>query len=169
MDWLQQIDFTAAKKVLKKILDVEDSQELVAKEVSLNNRMLKVLMNAPYQQALLHLKDGELDKYKDKVIVAITQDPLNLRARILYVQLLNYFGSDDRAIEECFNLLEWLGLSQQLAVFLPAALMGIYSDYLREQRASIWPFYREQDATMSRRFYVPQTRSSQNGDTNIPL
>jgi hypothetical protein len=93
--------------------------------------LLGIVIKAPYQQAVMHLREGELEKCKDKLIEAISLDELNLPAMLLYANILRFNQNYILALDVYWDVLEKFGFRQDL---VPLPLFEAYRKKFFESR-----------------------------------
>lgn len=148
-DWMASKGLVLAEGAIRAALDVPSFESLVKDELRLINNKLDVLLNAPYKQALMHLKEGELEKCKNKVIEAVTLNDLDLPARILYIYLLRYEEKYELALEYYWDLMERFGFRLDL---IPAPILKMYSDwYFQPAMKDLNAITQERDSIFGRK------------------
>ncbi len=65
---------------------------------------LKLLIDAPYKQAIMHLRLNEIECAKNKLIEALSMNEFDISARLLYIRVLLYLGYIQEAIEQYWKL-----------------------------------------------------------------
>lgn len=118
----------------KELLEVSDSDSALQRSVDNINSKLDRLLNAPYEVALRHLREGSVEKSMDYLKIAMAQTPLNIPARLLHIKLLCRLKKFDLALDELWEFArsfsyridlippviheaycQWLGSMQQIA------------------------------------------------------
>lgn len=131
------LDFITDKileTVLNQILGLKDVQDIFQKELNEINGKLNLILEAPYNEAIMYLREGNLKLCKERVITAITYNPLDLPALCLYIQLLRLEGNYILALDYYFELMDTFGLREDI---IPKILIDIYEQHATRRKISL--------------------------------
>lgn len=67
---------------------IGSSKDLVSHYERMINDKLSMLIDAPYKASLYHLREGDKQNAKEEIIKAISTNPFNIPARLLYISLV---------------------------------------------------------------------------------
>jgi hypothetical protein len=121
--WCLHRGLDVAVEVLAHWLCTESTNEQLQTGIDSINSKLDILIAAPYRQAVMHLKAGNLERGTDKLIEAMSVDELDLPARLLYCSILRQQGRYDLALDCYYEILECFG---NVEGFVPPALAAAY-------------------------------------------
>lgn len=127
--WIAKKGLSVAADTLVKELRARDLETKLERDLREINSMLEVLIHAPFKEAVLHLREGNLSLCKNKLIQAIAQDELNVPARLLYIDFLRYERKYSLALDYYWNILESFRLPSGL---LPSILVELHASHTRE-------------------------------------
>jgi hypothetical protein len=123
-DWAtnKALDISAAE--VRRWMGIETIEALVLIETRQISAKLDRLLEAPYKEALIYLRERDLDSCHKCIVSAIALDPLNLPARLLYAKILAYKKRFDVALEQYLEILNTFGFRSDL---VPPNLCDAYA------------------------------------------
>lgn len=95
----------ASSRVLKSLGEVDDMATFRKDIDDINNKLDRII-GAPFREARVLVREGEIEKAKDKAIQAFSLDPLNLPAYLLYARLLCFLGKYDVALDIYWDIVD---------------------------------------------------------------
>jgi hypothetical protein len=109
---------------LERSLRTEDNVEVFLRQqlADLEDKIDTVLQ-APAKQALMHLKEGNLVQYRDKLIEAISHNDFDLGSLLMYINLLRREGRYCLALDYQWELMDRFG---PRADIVPRPLLEVY-------------------------------------------
>ncbi|MBF2090119.1 MAG: hypothetical protein IGR80_07340 [Synechococcales cyanobacterium K44_A2020_017] len=123
--WIANKGLDVSADTLKKCLSIKSREFLIQEEMQNISARLDAIIEAPYQQAVMHLREGELEKCKDKLMEAISLNELNLPAMLLYADILRFKKNYVLALDYYWDVLEKFGFRQDL---VPPPLFYAYNN-----------------------------------------
>lgn len=100
-------------KILDQLIDYiknsDNNIELMHEKLDYIDEKLDRLITAPYRAAIVYYEEGDLAKFKEKIIDTFTKDPYNLPARLTYVSITINEGNYDVAIKNYWRILDDFG------------------------------------------------------------
>ena len=97
--------------------------EQVVSKIDMLNDKLDIFKNAPYQAAYTYFREGNLEKFRDKLIDTMSIDKFNLAAQLLYIKLLLSEGRHQIAFEQYWNIMDKFGCLKEI---VPEILINEY-------------------------------------------
>lgn len=138
--WLTGKGVQLSEQVVKDFFDIPAPQAILEREVGTNQRMLQILLQSSYSEALRHLRDGRISIGVEKLVSAIESNELNLPAHVLYCHLLGFEKKYDRALEEAWEILEKFGPREDLKHLLPESLPEQFVAFYKNVGIKCEPF-----------------------------
>lgn len=112
------------------LLGKASPDSMILEKLDLIDHKLDMLLAAPYRQAQMHFREGNLEKTKDKLIEAISLDEFDLPALAMYALLLCRTGNTDLAVDYFERLLRQFGPHVGI---VPSEIVTAYRRYLYER------------------------------------
>jgi hypothetical protein len=129
--WIASKGIALAENTVMGFLHGPDINALIKGDLETINDKLDGLIQAAFKEAIMQLREGNLVACKDKLVQAISQDELNLPAKLLYIDFLRYEGKHVLALEYYWDLIESFQLQTGL---LPIPLVNAYADLITDKK-----------------------------------
>jgi hypothetical protein len=102
------------EQTIEEYLNVGSIESLIYDEIKKVSNQLSLVLDAPYKEALMHFREGNIDKCRDKLITAINYDELNLPAWRLYLAILRTEKKYELVLDYGWELLHIFGFRPDL-------------------------------------------------------
>ena len=73
---------------LKKTIVPKDGMHYLLERIDSIEEKLGQLIDAPYLESIIYLKEGNYEKFKEKIVTAIANNYMNIPARLAYIYIL---------------------------------------------------------------------------------
>jgi hypothetical protein len=118
------IGINEIEKSILKCLNMQCSQlDNITDIVNQIETKLDVIINAPIVEAKKYYQLGETEKYKEKLIEAISKNPLMLSPRLLYIKLMLEKKRFDIVLEEYWDIIDYFGMRSDI---VPIEIIDAY-------------------------------------------
>jgi hypothetical protein len=124
--WAAMRGLSLAEDVAKTTLGSHSPEIEALGRLDLIERKLDLLLDAPFRQAKMYLREGNLERCKEKVIEAISINELDLPALALYSILLRRSGRNDIATECYEDIVRKFGPHPDI---VPDEIVGWFKEY----------------------------------------
>jgi hypothetical protein len=128
--------------LVREILDIPTPQERIERKLDQILGTQKVILEAPFEVAMMHFNDGRIEKGMDKIKDAISKNELDLRSRLFYIHLLALEKQYDRVHDELWKLLDIYGFAERLIPLIPLDLLEEYVNDYTNSKINLEPFQR---------------------------
>jgi|GEM_PF-5759800 len=128
-NWAGSRGLSLSEEFFSSLMGLRSFEAIVLEKLDLIDQKLDILIEAPFQQARMHLLEGNLDRCKDKLIEAISLNELDLPAITLYALLLYQSGKIPLSLEYFEQIIRKFGPHGSL---LSNRVIEIYSEYVNE-------------------------------------
>lgn len=145
IEWVTGKGIQLSEQAIKDFFEIKSPQDILEREVGINQRMLQIQLQSSYGEALRHLRDGRMDLGIEKIVSAIENNELNLPAHVLYCHLLGFEKRYDRALEEAWEILEKFGPGEDLKRLLPEGLVQQFISFYNNTDIECSPFVLSRD------------------------
>ena len=82
-----------AESIVREILEIDRSDDVTQARLDRIEKQLESIIRSPFRQALMYLRERNVDRAKDKLIEAVSLDELDLPAVAMYCALLEKTNS----------------------------------------------------------------------------
>ena len=121
--WLAGKGLTISAEAMRRVLELPDRDSLGAELHDVSTK-LDALIQAPFREAVFYLREGDLDRCRDRLVAAMATDQLNLAAKILYCDLMRFTGRHAVALDHYWEIAAMFG---PRADVIPAELARAYA------------------------------------------
>lgn len=124
--WAAMRGLSLAEDAVKTTLGSHSPEAEALGRLDRIERKLDLLLDAPFRQAKMYLREGNFEKCKEKVIEAISLNELDLPALALYSILLRRNGRNDIASECYEDIVRKFGPHSDI---VPDEIVGWFKDF----------------------------------------
>ena len=137
--WIANRGLNLTESIVSRHLGLPNFQKVIDEKLSVIDKKLDILIEAPFLQAKMYLKENNLEKCKEKLIEAISLNELNLPALSLYTYLLLNNGQTELGIDYLEAILKKFGPHESI---LSNEIVNIYNEGVWNQKPknNISPF-----------------------------
>ena len=132
--WAVKAGLDLSKTAIMSYLDIQSLENLLQGTLAKIETKMDRLIQVPYRVAIMDLREGKLEKAKDKLKDAVNLEPFNLPAKLLYIYLLCFEKKYDLALDYYLEFLEQFSFRKDL---IPPPLYKAYTKKVLETKVLI--------------------------------